>query len=225
MLADYYTEKISYAKVGNARKKRVLELLRPLKMSTVLDVGCGPGAFGESIKAATGATVHGIDVSTSAIEEARKRLDLAMVFDVEGGEKALPSSGLLSRYDVILVSEVLEHLFFPEKLLSGLKQFASEETHIILTVPNVLFWKNRLAILFGRFEYTDVGLMDRGHVHFFTWKTFTQMIQAAGYTIIENNNNYATRGTRSWLGPLFPGLFAYQLIVHCKISPDNDSRS
>ena len=213
MIKGYYEKKIY--EVGGARKRAVLTLIHANeKGKTLLDVGCAGGEFGEILKRERGLTVHGVDVSPEAISFAKKVLDHAEVCDIESSE--WHTIGLLPEYDYILASEVLEHLFSPERLLGVLKKYASDETRIIITVPNILFWKNRLNIFFGRFAYTETGLMDRGHIHFFSWKTFKQTLYDAGYAIERVANNVPTRGTRP-LGKLFPGLFAYQFIVSARI--------
>ncbi|MBI4812184.1 methyltransferase domain-containing protein [Candidatus Falkowbacteria bacterium] len=117
-----------------------------------------------------------------------------------------------TEYDTVIISEVLEHLFYPEKLLKKIKQIVVPETDIIITVPNPLFWKNRLKIFLGYFEYEKEGLMDRGHIHFFSWASLREMVKESGYSIVGTYHHFPTRGTR-WLGKLLPGLFAYHFIV------------
>jgi SAM-dependent methyltransferase len=215
MLAEYYSEKSEYNKVSKGRKDSILQLLHGAKGGkTVLDIGCGEGVLGLSIKKATGAAVYGVDISSSAIEKAKNILDAAFCADIERNEPWQKEITEVS-YDYILMSEVLEHLFFPEHLLSQIKELAHKNTEIIITVPNILFWKNRLRILRGHFEYTPSGLMDRGHIHFFSWQALQDIVQSEGYHLIETSHHVPTRGTK-WLGRFFPGLFAYQFIVKIK---------
>jgi len=104
---------------------------------------------------------------------------------------------------------------FPEKILEKVKKLAQADTEIIITVPNILFWKNRLKIFLGKFDYEDEGLMDRGHIHFFSWKSFCDIIWKNGLELIEIKNHIPTRGSK-FLGGVFPGLFSYQFIVRLK---------
>ena len=41
---------------------------------------------------------------------------------------------------------------------------------MVLTTPNVANWAIRLPLLFGRFRYTERGILDRTHAHLFTRK-------------------------------------------------------
>ncbi len=207
-LSEYYTEKPTYTKVSSGRMRGILTLLGTLPGKTFLDVGCGAGEVGRSIKERASARVFGVDVSQGAVDEARRVLDGAWVCDV-AAEKTLPQEALMQTYDAVILSEVLEHLLLPEDLLRSLRSLG---VPIIITVPNVLFWKNRLRILMGHFEYTETGLMDRGHIHFFSWQGLQTAISESGYRVDAVAHHVPTRGT-ALLGSWFPGLFAYQFIV------------
>lgn len=213
--ADYNSEK-TYTRVSRGRLDGIRSLLGALEGKSILDVGCGSGEVGGSLKKQC-ATLHvfGIDISPHAIERAREVLDGAVVCDLET-EATFPEGIQERTYDALIVSEVLEHLIDPENLLRRLRTLTPAP--IIVTVPNLLFWKSRLRILLGHFTYTETGLMDRGHIHFFSWKSFQDTIEEAGYQIESAAHHVPTRGTRT-LGKLFPGLFAYQFIVRIVPKP------
>jgi hypothetical protein len=52
-------------------------------------------------------------------------------------------------------------------------------------VPNVANITVRLALLFGRFNYMERGILDRTHLRFFTHKTARELLEHAGYAILE----------------------------------------
>jgi hypothetical protein len=54
---------------------------------------------------------------------------------------------------------------------------------LLLSTPNIANWAMRLSLLFGRFRYTDWGILDRTHTHLFTRKTLRECLEAAGYRI------------------------------------------
>jgi len=206
-----------YQKVSKGRREGVLGLINN-KARFILDIGCGKGILGEAIKKEKEAVVYGVDISLTAIKEARNRLDKAFCVDIEKDLKDWPPEIKTRKYDVIVISEVLEHLLYPEKLLENIKKMSHSRTEIIITVPNILFWKNRFKIFFGKFEYTDEGIMDRSHIHFFSWKSLQDLLRQSGYYITSKDNFIPTRGIKK-IGELFPGLFTYQFIV--KVRPNN----
>ncbi|KXZ53877.1 hypothetical protein GPECTOR_6g795 [Gonium pectorale] len=95
----------------------------PLTGLRVLDVGCGGGILSESL-ARLGAQVHGIDVTRENVEAARlhaardPQIAARVRYDVISAED-LAASGTAS-YDVVVASEVLEHVSKPHQLLAVL---------------------------------------------------------------------------------------------------------
>jgi len=207
MNKEYYKNKVY--KIGGFRKKAILNFIKK-DNPRVLDIGCGDGELGEVIKKNKNGIVYGIEISEAAAETAKKKIDKVFLCDLisENVSEELKKT----KFDYIIITEVLEHLLEPEKLLEKIKVLMDSETELIVSVPNILFWKNRFKIFFGKFDYTDTGLMDCGHIHFFSWKSLQKIFHDCGYEIIKENHHVPTRGTKK-LGKFFPGLFAYQFII------------
>lgn len=207
-LGEYYGQKAVYRKIGRGRMNGILALAGDLNNKSVLDVGCGGGELGKELKSKfPSVKVYGVDISPEAVREASKHLAGAEVLDLTA---PWPEDLFNTNFDLIVISEVLEHLFKPEDLLLKIKdKFA---VPIIVTVPNILFWKNRLKILFGNFTYTNTGLMDRGHIHFFSWQSFKELIKSTGFKIIGTAHHTPTRAS-AWFKDIFSGLVSYQFIV------------
>jgi len=199
-MENFYREKI-YSKVNRARSRAILSWLGP-RDKLVLDLGCGDGSLGAMIKEKTGGKVIGLDISPAAAKSAAEKIDRALVFDLEN-ENEWPIEIRELKFSKIVISEVLEHLFAPEKILEKIKNLLAEQGAIIITVPNFLFWKNRIKILFGRFDYEERGLLDRGHIHFFSWPSFKKTIGGRGLEIKKASHHLPTRGTK-FLGRFFP---------------------
>jgi 2-polyprenyl-3-methyl-5-hydroxy-6-metoxy-1,4-benzoquinol methylase len=203
-----------YNKISRQRKQAILTLV-DRRNSLILDIGCGSGFLGEFLKKETGAIVYGVDISHKDVKLAKERVDKAFVFDIEDMNQEWPDEIKEKRYNYIIISEVLEHLLYPEILLDRIKGLINKDSEIIITVPNILFWKNRLKIFFGKFEYSYEGLMDRGHIHFFSWKSLKKTVKDGGYKIIKESHHIPTRVFKK-IGKKLPGLFAYQFIIKIK---------
>ncbi len=208
MIEDYYLQKTDYNKVSGGRLRGILDLLGEVKGKKILDIGCGEGIIGRLLKE-RGAEVHGADISPLGVEKASKVLDKAFVLDLE--KRAELNAVLSNNYDFIIMSEVLEHLFNPETVLRAISGSAPN-TKVVISVPNILFWRNRLKIFMGSFEYTKSGLMDRGHIHFFSYKSFVEMMSSEGFKIESSEHHVPTRFLRPFKD-IFPGLAAFQFIV------------
>ena len=55
----------------------------------------------------------------------------------------------------------------------------------MLSTPNVANWTMRLSLLGGRWRYTERGILDRTHLHLFTRKSLVEMLDRAGYRVVE----------------------------------------
>ncbi len=56
---------------------------------------------------------------------------------------------------------------------------------LIVALPNLLLWKNRLRLMLGRFEYTESGLMDYTHVRWYSFASARRLLERHGFRIVE----------------------------------------
>lgn len=113
-------------------------LLREIKKITpdaILDVGCGEGFTLSKLKeAGLGRRLEGIEYLDTAIALGKKeRPDIAIK---KGSIYKLPYKD--NTFDLVLCTEVLEHLEEPEKALEELVRVSKK--HVLLTVPNEPFF-------------------------------------------------------------------------------------
>lgn len=186
--------------MSGGRLREILKLL-PAKPGRALDIGCGEGFVSKELTR-LGWQVTGVDIIP--------RADFS--FDIERAD--WPSELTTQRFDLVLCSEVIEHIFSPEELVIHIKQLLVDGGSAIITTPNVLFWKNRLKMFFGTFRYEERGILDFGHIRLFTLATARELFQKAGLRIIEESHVYPNLHHRGldFVGRIFPGFFAYQLV-------------
>ncbi len=110
--------------------RQVVGLVRTSGARTILDVGCGEGFVLERIaRAGVEAKLFGLDMSSAAVADARARLgDLARI---EQGDARTPPFD--DRFDLVLMTEVLEHIPGPTDMLPVLERLTRR--HLILSVP------------------------------------------------------------------------------------------
>lgn len=114
-----------------------LELLAHAPRGTLLDVGCGSGEFLVMAKK-MGYTVYGIEIDPQALSEAKAReLDVKL-----GSYRDI--NNLKTKFDYIVCSHVLEHVYDPVDFLHTVVKVAKPTTKLILAWPNpnsiVLKW-------------------------------------------------------------------------------------
>ena len=87
------------------------------------------------------------------------------------------------KFDYIIFGDVLEHLRHPEEVVMMCRELLKDGGRIIASIPNVMHISVMEELIEGRFRYQDVGLLDRTHIHFFTYYEIMDLFQKAGYTV------------------------------------------
>lgn len=146
----------------------------------VLDVGCATGYLAREL-GNRGCAVSGVEVDTEAAEEARPYLDRVVVADLDNSR--LTEHFEAGSFDVVIFADVLEHLVDPAAVLADATSLLAPGGKVVLSVPNVAHGSLRLALLQGRWAYTDTGLLDRTHIRFYTYATLLELVEGAGLTV------------------------------------------
>jgi len=111
--------------------ERAVRFARHRRLQSVLDVGCGCGAFLDLAKQA-GLATAGIELNPRAIDSARRKghqIYSCLLADLERevGRR---------RFDLITIFEVLEHVSDPVQLLSDAARWLAPSGCLAVTVPN-----------------------------------------------------------------------------------------
>ena len=162
---------------ANARQ----DVLRrvPVSARAVLDVGCGAGALGASIKRRQGARVVGIEYVAEQAARAAAVLDAVHTGDVA----ALDLPYAPGSFDCLIYSDVLEHLVDPWAVLAKQRPLLAQGGTLIASLPNVQFVGVIAGLLRGRWAYQPRGVLDRTHLRFFTRRSAHALIEGAGYRV------------------------------------------
>jgi 2-polyprenyl-3-methyl-5-hydroxy-6-metoxy-1,4-benzoquinol methylase len=199
LTADYY----AFDDVNHTVIDILARLRRSLSGSpALLDIGCGRGQLADAARHLT-YRVTGIECHPAALAVARDRVDDLLPIDL--ADQGTVAAGLDDRkFDVILFADVLEHTADPLNVLRFYLGFLKPSGRIVVSLPNIACWDRRLALLFGRFDYADSGIMDRTHLRFFTFRTAQTLLGEAGLTIL--SVGHAPGVTRAFL-PLIKRFF------------------
>jgi O-antigen biosynthesis protein len=147
----------------------------------ILEVGCSSGYMGAHLKA-RGHSVVGVEPSPAAAEAARVVLD-----EVHVGTFAQYACTHRpgSEFDVVTFVDVLEHLDDPAEALRQCVTLLKPDGHIAISIPNVTHGGIRGLLLEGRWEYQELGILDRTHLRFFSRQSFVALLDAAGLGIVD----------------------------------------
>ena len=145
-------EREPYVRFGQALRVELRRRGISLDGRRILDVGVGPGiALKELLRGSHPKNLAGFDFSRSALERARLELPEGE-FDQRDVYLSVPG-----QYDVILCTEVLEHLEDPAAALRNMASATAPAAHMVVTVPD------------GRIDFSDK------HINFWSpesWEFF-----------------------------------------------------
>jgi SAM-dependent methyltransferase len=117
----------------------VAEFVGKLAAATVLDAGCGAGELLAAVQRRNPQVrLLGVELAASRVEAAQRRLGSQA--EVRAGSLTTPLPFPAHCADVILVTEVLEHLKDPAQTLRHLRAWLRPGGVFIITVPNGAAW-------------------------------------------------------------------------------------
>ena len=186
------------------------------KRAKVLEIGCATGFIGEFLIKKKGCDVVGVEIGRDEAEEARIRLNKVIEGNIED-PKVLRL--INDKFDVVFASAIIEHLKDPPRALKNWKKFFKKDGLLIITTSNIAHWSMRLQLLMGKFNYQEYGILDNTHLHFFTIKTFKQLLSNAGYMVEHFSIDPVGGGlpkVSKFLSKIWPNLFAYQMLIRAK---------
>ncbi|UFS72426.1 glycosyltransferase [Geomonas sp. RF6] len=164
-----------------SRTRPEVQELVSRKARTVLDVGCAAGGLGAALKKRQDAEIWGIEPAAEASAQAAVVLDRVFASPVEEVVAQLPER----YFDAIVCADVLEHLADPGTILTALEGKIAPGGELVASVPNVRHWSVVRGLLEGDWSYQDAGILDRGHLRFFTRKSALALLEGAGFTVTD----------------------------------------
>lgn len=174
---------------GKACGKKLHEL-------KVLEIGCGGGAITIPV-ASAGSRITGVDISYAEISHAKEAAQLngnyALHLVVANGGNV----AFREKFDLIIASEVLEHVYDPIALVTNMKHHMLKYSRFLVTIPNG--WgpweiKNRLnpkfllrrwetlRRLIGKQAFSDGDGL--GHCQFFTQKGLLSLFGSHSFKLL-----------------------------------------
>ena len=148
--------------------RHVFRLLKTVPEGSILDVGCGEGFTLHKLQERSiGKKLEGIEYQKRAISLGKKEYpDLKIT---QGSIYELPYKA--NSFDLVLCTEVLEHMDNPEKALSELVRVSKK--YLLLSVPNEPFFM--LAQLFRGKNWSRFG-NDIEHINHWSFLSFQKFV-------------------------------------------------
>jgi len=180
---------------GFALSRRILdELAARSAGERICELGCGNGYLAGLLTDA-GFQVTGVDASETGVAIARKT-HRDCEFLCRPIEPGLADVLGRKRFDAVVSSEVVEHMYRPRDLLEVAFSILRPGGLLLLTTPYHGYLKNLAIVLSGRFDKPVNPLWDGGHIKFFSPRTLAALVSVSGFTDVDFS--YFGRGPLLW---------------------------
>lgn len=175
-----------------------------LPNTKVLEVGCAYGRMTKYLKEQLNCQVDIIEINVAYGDSAKAYARRSFIGNVIGnietndcfnsvqyeGQYLINSMvcSIRAQYDYIIFADVLEHTHNPKEILCKYSSLLAKDGKIWISIPNIAHNAVIIDLMKNKFEYRDVGLMDKTHLKFFTSSSLEQMINEIGLNIFKKEN-------------------------------------
>lgn len=161
--------------------KKILKELKKIKNTgRLLDIGCATGFLLDEARKA-GFEIHGIELSRWAVDHASNKLGINTIRQGMLKEAMYPKS----HFDVIILSDVIEHLLDPKSTLAEIRKILKPDGVICINTPDIdsLISKILKARWWG---------VKNAHLYYFTRKTLNKILHRTGFVPIKAKTHSRT---------------------------------
>jgi len=188
------------------------------KGKKVCDLGCGDGSLGERIKRNNN-EVFGADIVEKQLQVAQKKGVVTFRADLNHDSLQINEKS----FDVIIATEVIEHLLNPDNLLDEAYRLLKDDGIFIVTTPNLASLGRRIYLLCGKNPVIEVSPeVDQaaGHIRYFVKESLYWILKRHRLMPLKFNSDVvhfdkSGRFKSHLLAKLVPG-FGRTLICVCK---------
>ena len=126
-----------------------------------------------------------VELSEEAARKAATRIECVITGDIEKPQvfSELEKNLEGNKIDVLIFSDVLEHLIDPWDILIKFRKIMSSYGCFVACIPNVSHWTILASLIHEQWNYSDFGLLSRTHLRFFTKKTMIELFQNTGWQV------------------------------------------
>lgn len=157
----------------------LLGLLNKANNTCIIDVGCGNGYLVNYL-ISLGYNAYGTDASEKGVDIAKQtNPDRFFVQDLSTNK--LPKELLHLKFDTVIATEVIEHLYDPEDFIIFCKQILKNKGEIILSTPYHGYLKNLALSLFNKWDTHLDPFWVGGHIKLWSKATLSLLVSKNGF--------------------------------------------
>ena len=154
----------------------------------VLEIGAGYGETLFYLKE------KGIAIETIGIELFEDKANKSNYKNIDryifGNINEIELTEYIDYFDLILLPDVLEHIFDPEITLDKMHALLKQDGNMVVSLPNIRHYSAFVKIyLKGNFQYEEDGLFDYTHVRFYCKKNMEDLFKRSNFEIIKTESS------------------------------------
>ena len=154
-----------YGPTSRHTRRLIFKLIAGREIHSVLDAGCGPGMFLEEMAdRQRGIELAGSDISEVGLSLARHKLPQAEFYALD-----LRTDALERQFDLIVCSEVLEHIDDDRAAIANLRRITRR--YLVVTTVQGTYWEYESKVT--------------GHVRSYTRSDLEAKLREAGFNILQ----------------------------------------
>ncbi len=150
---------------------------------SVLEIGAGPGSIARPLVELNNARLTALEIDPSSVEILKQFCKRVIQHDLH--DPAWPDVVGNTRFDAVVIADVLEHLNDPWNTLQQAAGLLNEDGRLVVSIPHAAHAVMLACLLNGDFRYEEWGLLDRTHIRFFAMKNIQALFDHAGLKIID----------------------------------------
>lgn len=155
-----------------------------LPQSTVLEFGPADGTMTRYMHEKLQCTVYIVEKDEESFKAAIQYAEDGVCGDILSFQWMEKFRNI--KFDFIIFPNVLEHLGNPGLVIKNASKVLDENGTLLVAIPNIAHNDIILNLYQNKFVYTEEGLLDITHVHFWGYHDLKRFFAENGYTIIQN---------------------------------------
>jgi 2-polyprenyl-3-methyl-5-hydroxy-6-metoxy-1,4-benzoquinol methylase len=166
----------------NGARKSFVDVLLPNPKARLLEIGCGSGETAAyALAEGKCGWCCGVELCEEPAQKAREKIQKIIVGDVERTDLDFPNH----HFDILLMSEVLEHLVNPWDVLRRLHKIMKPGAVVVAGSPNICHYHVILSLLRGKWNYEERGVFDATHLRWFSPSSYRKMFEDSKFAVDE----------------------------------------
>lgn len=152
--------------------------------STVLEFGAANGRMTRILRNVMGCRVYIVEIDEESYAEAIQYAEAGICDDIN---TLLWKKWSDIRFDYIIFADVLEHLIDPYIILDETYDLLKDDGSVLISIPNVAHNDVWAKLYLNHFDYTNIGILDNTHLHFFAEENLLEFEKHSRYKIVSRD--------------------------------------